>query len=45
MNYTVPFTHGFITANRLGIDLKKAIDNDGALWISTDGDGVIKGEK
>lgn len=28
VNYTVPFAHGFRTANSLGIDLKKAIDND-----------------
>lgn len=28
VNYTVPFAHAYRTANRLGIDVKEAIDND-----------------
>jgi len=28
VNYTVPFTHAYRTAGKLGVDLKKAIDND-----------------
>lgn len=28
VNYTVPFAHAYRTAGKLGVDLKKAIDND-----------------
>ena len=28
VNYTVPFAHAYRTANRLGIKVKEAIDND-----------------
>ena len=28
VNYSVPFAHAYRTANKLGVDVKKAIDND-----------------
>jgi hypothetical protein len=28
VNYSAPFAHGYRAAQRLGVDLKKAIDND-----------------
>ncbi|HSP40440.1 MAG TPA: hypothetical protein VLN46_03330, partial [Gillisia sp.] len=28
VNYSAPFAHGYRSAQRLGVDLKKAIDND-----------------
>lgn len=28
VNYSVPFAHAYRTANKLGVDIKKAIDND-----------------